>query len=335
MKLNELFELYLEDIDLTHQDTTLDSIRYVYNSGLAKKYGNKKLESIKFKEIKKYQKELLNGKHKTKDGKTYSISYINKIIALLKRLLKYANIMSYGDFTVTQIRGLESVTSIIDKKAQLDTQIIWSIKDFNNFLKVVDNERDRLLFSILYYTGMRKGELLSLCWKDVDLIDQTITINTTACRVRGKGQCIKPPKSGASYRTLKVSDIIMEELRRRKELNAYYFQTHPEAVQYWKNYVCIGLNGELISNKTVTLGLYKLCKKNGLPKISAHGLRHICATILLEQGVPLEEISHILGHASSSTTFDIYCGEIRGRNNIIDFLSKNLDPIIYMVRKVG
>ena len=71
MKLNELFELYLEDIDLTHQDTTLDSIRYVYNSGLAKKYGNKKLESIKFKEIKKYQKELLNGKHKTKDGKTY------------------------------------------------------------------------------------------------------------------------------------------------------------------------------------------------------------------------------------------------------------------------
>lgn len=147
--------------------------------------------------------------------------------------------------------------------------------------------------------------------------------------------CIKPPKSGASYRTLKVPDIIMEELRRRKELNAYYFQTHPEAVQYWKNYVCIGLNGELISNKTVTLGLYKLCKKNGLPKISAHGLRHICATILLEQGVPLEEISHILGHASSSTTFDIYCDEIRGRNNIIDFLSKNLDPIIYMVRKVG
>lgn len=45
--------------------------------------------------------------------------------------------------------------------------------------------------------------------------------------------CIKPPKSGASYRTLKVPDIIMEELQRRKEFNAYYFQTHPEAVQYW------------------------------------------------------------------------------------------------------
>ena len=59
MKLNELFELYLEDIDLTHQDTTLDSIRYVYNSGLSKKYGNKKLESIKFKEIKKYKKEII------------------------------------------------------------------------------------------------------------------------------------------------------------------------------------------------------------------------------------------------------------------------------------
>lgn len=75
--------------------------------------------------------------------------------------------------------------------------------------------------------------------------------------------------------------------------------------------------------------------KNGLPKISSHGLRHLCATILLEQGVPLEEISHILGHASPATTFDIYCGEIQGRTNIIDFLSDNYDPIIHISQKVG
>ena len=69
MKLNELFELYLEDIDLTHQDTTLDSIRYVYNSGLAKKYGNKKLESIKFKDIKKIPKRTFKWKAQNKRWK--------------------------------------------------------------------------------------------------------------------------------------------------------------------------------------------------------------------------------------------------------------------------
>ena len=68
MKLNELFELYLEDIDLTHQDTTLDSIRYVYNSGLAKKYGNKKLESIKFRD-KKIPKRTFKWKAQNKRWK--------------------------------------------------------------------------------------------------------------------------------------------------------------------------------------------------------------------------------------------------------------------------
>lgn len=227
--------------------------------------------------------------------------------------------------------------------------IAYEKEDICKLLEIA-KKSDAIYLEILLclFAGLRIGEVRGLNYDHVDFQNNTITImqqipnesyieikTENAIERRVNENCIKPPKSGASYRTLKVSDIIMEELRRRKELNAYYFQTHPEAVQYWKNYVCIGLNGELISNKTVTLGLYKLCKKNGLPKISAHGLRHICATILLEQGVPLEEISHILGHASSSTTFDIYCGEIRGRNNIIDFLSKNLDPIIYMVRKVG
>ena len=60
---------------------------------------------------------------------------------------------------------------------------------------MVDNERDRLLFSVLYYGECAKVSYFLYAGKDVDLIDQTITINTTACRVRGKGQCIKPPKS--------------------------------------------------------------------------------------------------------------------------------------------
>lgn len=112
----------------------------------------------------------------------------------------------------------------------------------------------------------------------------------------------------------------------------FFMEKFSESKYYKKH---IGFGGELISSKTVTEGLYKICKKNGLPKISAHGLRHLCATILLEQNVPLEEISHILGHASVSTTFDIYCGEIQGRDNILDFLSSNFDPITHLARKAG
>ena len=78
--------------------------------------------------------------------------------------------------------------------------------------------------------------------------------------------CIKPPKSGSSYRTIKVPDIVVDELYRRREKNKQYFKTHPNAVSYWRNYICIGFGGELISSKTVTEGLYKICKKKWLTK---------------------------------------------------------------------
>ena len=56
MTLNELFIKYLEDIDLTHQDTTIDSICYRYNSHIREVFGNCKLEEITFIKVKKFQK---------------------------------------------------------------------------------------------------------------------------------------------------------------------------------------------------------------------------------------------------------------------------------------
>ena len=70
-------------------------------------------------------------------------------------------------------------------------------------------------------------------------------------------------------------------------------------------------------------------QKKWLTKISAHGLRHLCATILLEQNVPLEEISHILGHASVSTTFDIYC--VKFKAGIIFWISYPATLILLLI----
>lgn len=72
--------------------------------------------------------------------------------------------------------------------------------------------------------------------------------------------------------------------------------------------------------------LTKLCSRNGLPHITVHGLRHIYATILIEQKVPLIKISALLGHASVNTTFEYYCEVMDENEQIITFMNHTFIP---------
>ena len=140
MLLNDLFEKYLDDIDLTHQDTTIDSIKYRYNSHIKNIFGEMKLEQITYIEIKKFQKMLLDGKDKNNDNKKYSISYINILVKLLKRLMKYAILMNYVRFNTEECRGLEAIRDVVDKDNFISKQIIWNLNEFNNFISYVDDD---------------------------------------------------------------------------------------------------------------------------------------------------------------------------------------------------
>ena len=72
----------------------------------------------------------------------------------------------------------------------------------------------------------------------------------------------------------------------------------------------------------MNIALTKLCNRNGLTKITVHSLRHMFATILIEQGVPLVKISALLGHSSVNTTFEYYCDVMDENENIINFLNE-------------
>ena len=72
--------------------------------------------------------------------------------------------------------------------------------------------------------------------------------------------------------------------------------------------------------------LNKLCKKASLPAISIHGLRHMYATILIENGASLSKISALLGHSSINTTFEYYCDISDESDNIKAFLDNTFVP---------
>lgn len=187
-------------------------------------------------------------------------------------------------------KGLELILHDTDEKAYFDSK--WTLEAICNIL---DNalkytNEGTISLSVTAYEmfvridikdsgiGIKEEELpkiFSRFYRSEDTItvmqqapyESFITIKTEHGVEKCLNEdCIKPPKSGSSYRTIKVPDIVVDELYRRREKNKQYFKTHPNAVSYWRNYICIGFGGELISSKTVTEGLYKICKKKWLTK---------------------------------------------------------------------
>lgn len=135
----------------------------------------------------------------------------------------------------------------------------------------------------------------------------------------------KEPKTMNSYRTLRVPETIMDEIRKRKQQNDLKKEQFGEG--YMDNdYLSCAENGASHSASAFNNALTKLCGRNGLPHLTVHSLRHMYATILTEQGVPLVKVSALLGHSSVHTTFEYYCEVMDENEKIIGFMNDAFVP---------
>lgn len=180
------------------------------------------------------------------------------------------------------------------------------------------------------FCGLRKGEIQGLKFSDFDMQNHTVTIQRqmTANPVVLKGQSKieqyevveRAPKTQNSFRTLRVPEVVIRELEVRRRLiegnKAKYGNAYVD-----RDYISCQANGLPHSATAFNNALSKLCKRNALPHITVHGLRHMYATILIEQGVPLMKISALLGHASVNTTFEYYCDVMDENEQIISFMN--------------
>lgn len=190
------------------------------------------------------------------------------------------------------------------------------------------------------FCGLRKGEILGLQFSDFDEKAKTLSIHRQITRNYNlqfdeddvysitSRKSIKPPKTANSNRTLKeVPDIIFTELYRRKNLIEFWKEKYGERYDHQNDaFVIVTRLGKIKSENTLNKALDSLCERNGIPYITVHGLRHMFATILMEQGVSLLKISRLLGHQSIHTTFETYCGVMDGLTDIGEFVDEAFDP---------
>lgn len=182
------------------------------------------------------------------------------------------------------------------------------IEDARKLLELLQKEpikyRAMITFDLL--SGLRRGELLGLRWKDVDFEAQTITIVQTSAYAPGYGVYTDTPKNKTSARPLKISRSAILMLLEYKR-----WQDEQKALcgSYWKDEdgrIFTRDDGAPIFPDALTQWFGDFVKRSGLPPVHVHSLRHTYASMMIAQGTPLVVVSRRLGHAQVSTTANIY-----------------------------
>lgn len=164
--------------------------------------------------------------------------------------------------------------------------------------------RHARLFRLLASTGMRRGEALALRWGDVDLERGEIRVRGTLSRV-GSDLVVTEPKSARSRRTVSVGASVVALLEAQR---AAQDADRERAGAAWhdEGLVFATALGGKIDPRAASRAFEREARALGLDGVGLHTLRHSAATVMLAGGLPIVDVSRMLGHASVAVTGDLY-----------------------------
>ena len=159
-------------------------------------------------------------------------------------------------------------------------------------------------FTLALHTGLRRGEFLGLRWSDVDLEAGKVSVRQTVKWLPGHGVMFDTPKSEAGSRSFRISAAVVESLKaHRVKQNAERLA----AKEWTETDLIFSTSTGTAYDPRFVLRMYQAASERaGLGKLRLHGCRHTAATLMLNQGVPLERVGKMLGHADFRITVDVY-----------------------------
>lgn len=184
-------------------------------------------------------------------------------------------------------------------------------ENLNKFFDVAKNSEYYPLIYTLLHAGIRRGEALALKWKGVDLglsslgVQAYLMITESLSKVKGE-IIMKEPKTLSGKRRVALTPslaLVLRQHRQQQETlrtitNESYVFCHPDGTPY--------------DPTTISHAFADLLHKAGIPPMPLHGLRHTCATYLLEGGVHPKVVQEMLGHSSIRVTLDTYSHTVGG-----------------------
>lgn len=180
----------------------------------------------------------------------------------------------------------------------------YSMDQTKKLFKAIHGHRleDLIVLTTLY--GLRKSEVLGLKWDAIDFENKRVTIKRTVVRLYDTVEKEKT-KTKSSYRTYPLLPVAEDIFRRQMELETQNREKFGELYKE-SGYVFKWDNGKPYAPRYINETFVSLLRKNGLPPIRFHDLRHTCASMMIEQGRNLKDVQVWLGHSDIQTTGNVY-----------------------------
>ena len=181
----------------------------------------------------------------------------------------------------------------------------WTVKEFQHFLTLFETEEYniKLLFTVLFFTGLRLGEALALTWQDIDFTSNTIHITKSVYVNKGISH-VSTTKTKAGTRRIIINKKLSHELQQWKQKQKHLleqFTSDSMTLQVFQG------SPITITKNAVEKQYKKILERDStLKKIRIHDFRHSHASLLINQGEDYLVVKERLGHASITTTIDTY-----------------------------
>lgn len=276
MHFEDFLKLYYNDMETRLRENTMRTKKYIINLKVLPYFGKLQMNEIKPPDIRKWQNALIR--------QGYSETYLKTVNNQLNAVFNYA--VKYYD-----LKGNPCSKAGSMGKSNAEEMQFWTKQEFSQFVdSIMNKHQSYMAFMILYWTGMRIGELLALTVKDIDFERQTIIISKSYQRINGK-DIITAPKTPKSKRVITIPKFLAIDLQGYIE-SLYGVQKDDRLFPVTKYYL----------EHEMQRGI----KASGVKRIRLHDLRHSHASLLIEMGFSPLEVAERLGHEKIETTLNTY-----------------------------
>lgn len=281
--------IYREDV----RESTAVKTQELFNNHILKDLGSMRIAAITPQHcqvvVKKWSKSL----SKTKVMKNYCM-----------RVFDYA-------ITLNMMKSNPMQRVHVPKQKKPKKEInFYNKEELKHFLSCIKQESDPkwyVLFRLLAFSGMRKGEALGLQWRKINFEENTITIDQTLARGENNRLIIQEAKTRSGMRTISLDQNTMNILKEwRKQQRLDYLKLGMNTNTPGQYLFTTSSSNGFIQHANLTNIMNRVVKKHNLKKITVHQLRHSHCSLLFEAGASIKDVQERLGHSSYEVTLNIY-----------------------------
>ncbi len=279
MKFESFVEIYVSDLKERIRENTFLTKESIIRKKVLPFFKNKPMNSITAKDVIKWQNELMA--YRDEKGKPYSKTYLktihNQLSAIFNHAIRYYDLKSNPAAKAGYIGEKEA--------GEMD---FWTKEEYAKFSEVImDKPISYYAFEVLYWCGIRMGELLALTMEDFDLKNGMLRINKSYQRIE-KRDVVTEPKTKKSIRTIKMPKFLCEEIDEYIK-SLYGVKPTDRIFPITKSFLHHEMN--------------RGSKAAGVKRIKIHGLRHSHISHLIDLGFSAVAIADRVGHESIDITY--------------------------------